>query len=425
MNLLRSLCGVAAVVVTLASPTTSAADKIPDTPFERHYVKDASGRDITYYLNRPRIARAHLLLMIQGSGCTPVIVEQKGERTYSTVFGLMPFGGEGQFAVMAVEKPHSGQAKEQAPSTARGCSEAFNEDFTAESWLVALQAALSDAIRDTAIDASRILVIGTSEGGVMASLLASHNPRITDVAVLGGSGTTQLFDFIENSYRHCFDASACLDDVGKQLAAIRSDPQSATQFAWGHPYKRWTSFFGVDPSEELLKSRARVYWALGTADESVPPASQEVAIAKLMVAGRDLTVRRVPNAAHSLMPPGSRDYADLDKEMRTVLKWFEQGKQLPTFNRDNQPLSMSALGRKATFGYRPEADVESALGHFILAGGANAIGVRLRRDFLWHATSITQLHHAVRRALNRSALEPFARCPEEKRVVALHHRGVR
>ena len=301
---------------------------IPASPFERHHVQDQSGRDITYYLSRPKAPKAPLLLMIHGSGCTSVIVEQ-GAQTYSTLFGLMPFGGEGRYAVMAVEKPHAAEAKARSPGSAVGCSKAFNEDFTAESWLAALRVALADARREAWIDHERTLVIGISEGGVMASLLASHDPLVTDVAVAGASGTTQLFDFIENAYHHCFDSSLCLEDLERKLTAIRADPQSSTQFAWGHPYKRWTSFFAVDPSEELLKSKARIYWALGTADEAVPPASQEVAIAKLMAAGRDITVRRVPNATHSLMQPGSHDLDELDREMRAMLAWFEQPRKAP------------------------------------------------------------------------------------------------
>lgn len=49
----------------------------------------------------------------------------------------------------------------------------------------------------------------------------------------------------------------------------------------------------------LLRSRARVYMAFGTDDDSTPPLSEEIAVAKLKVAGTDVPVRRVPkNANH-------------------------------------------------------------------------------------------------------------------------------
>ncbi len=293
---------------------------IPGTTFEQHQITDKSGRQLTYYLSHGA-APAPLLLMIQGSGCGSVMHVQ-GNGSYSTLFDLLPFGKEGQFTVMAVEKPYSGDSSGQRPGSAESCSAQFNHDFTADSWLLALQTSVRDARKLEWIAKGRTLVVGLSEGAVMATLLAGHDATITDVVSIGGSGTTQLFDFIVHAYRMCFDASPCLADVEEKVRAINADPANSTSFAWGHPYKRWSSFFHVDPGEELLRSNARVYMAFGTADQSVPALSQEVAVAKLMAAGRDLTVRRVPDANHSLTDPEAPNINDLDKELRLALQWF-------------------------------------------------------------------------------------------------------
>lgn len=259
--------------------------------------------------------------MIQGSGCTPIL-QGTGAATYSTLYDLLPFAAEERFAVMAVEKP--GASGSNSGGTAQGCTAQFNEDFTAERWLVALRAALDDARHQPNVDIRRILILGASEGAVMASLLAGRDQRVTDVIAVGGSGTTQLFDFIAAAYSNCFDRSSCIADVESQMAAIRADPNSATKLAWGHPYRRWTSFFSVEPGDELARSHARIYLAFGTADISTPPLSQEVAVAKLLAAGRDVTVRRVPNANHSLLGPGD-DISTLDREYRRALDWFWTG----------------------------------------------------------------------------------------------------
>ena len=289
-------------------------------PLTAHTVRDKLGRIVTYYLSRPTHP-APLLLMIQGSGCATVIQGQEGSR-YSSLFDLLPLAAEGRFAVMAVEKPEA--VSNAGGGTAQGCTAKFNEDFTAESWLVALRAALEDARRQTGVDSRRTVLLGGSEGAVMASLLAGRDPRITDVIATGGSGTTQLFDFIAAAYARCFDRSHCIADEEQRMAAIRADPTSATKFAWGHPYRRWTSFFAVEPGDELVRSRARVYLAFGTADTSTPPLSQEIAVAKLLAAGRDVTVRRVPNADHSLVGPGE-DFSALDREYRRALDWVWAG----------------------------------------------------------------------------------------------------
>lgn len=298
----------------------SAGTPISGTPLEKHKLTDASGRRITYYISHP--ARpAPLMLMIQGSGCEPVMhIAATG--SYSTLYNFVPYAGEGRFTVMAVEKPFAGTTGQGAPGGARNCSAEFNRDFIAESWLAAIRAALADARRLPQVERHRMLAFGTSEGAVMAALLAGADAQVTDVVFIGGSGTTQYFDFIAFAYQNCFDRSACIAEVEAQARAIAAAPDSATDFAWGHPYRRWSSFFRADPGTALLGSRARVYLAFGTNDASVPALSQELLAARLRTAGRDVTVRRVPDAGHGLLPAGASDWSGLDVEFRRALDWF-------------------------------------------------------------------------------------------------------
>jgi len=129
--------------------------------------------------------------MIQGSGCNQVMrISPSG--SVSTLYNFLPYAAEGKFTVMAVEKPAAGPVASGSEGTARQCSAAFNADFTADRWLVALQAALADARRLPWVDRRRTLVFGHSEGAVMADLLAGVDQTVTDVVSIGGSGTTQL-----------------------------------------------------------------------------------------------------------------------------------------------------------------------------------------------------------------------------------------
>jgi pimeloyl-ACP methyl ester carboxylesterase len=318
---LRLLVGV----LLLASHAAWAqpAGPVAGTPFVRHAVTDSSGRRVTYLISTPKAAQAPLLLRIQGSGCSPVMSVSQGT-VFSSEFNLVQMAGEGRFAVMVVEKPFAGQTTD-VRGEATQCSAAFNADFTAESWLVALQASLRDARAASRVDPRRTLVMGASEGAVMATLLAAADPAVTDVVAIGGSGTSQAYDFIVNAYTTCFDVPRCLAQFEERARAIALKPDSATDFAWGHPYKRWTSFFRADPADALLRSRARVYIAFGTADRSVPALSQEIMVAKLLVAGRDVTVRRVPDAGHSLTFGNQHDAENMDREYAAALAWFWRG----------------------------------------------------------------------------------------------------
>jgi predicted esterase len=326
------LVGAGCLCTPAAAADGQEPHRVPGTPLEQREVVDGLGRTITYYISHPKKPTAPILLMIQGSGCAPVINVQPGN-SYSTLFDLVPFAQEGDFTVVAVEKPF---ASGKPTGTAVSCSPEFNNDFTAERWLSALRAALGDARKSSSVDRGRMLVFGFSEGAVMADLLAGRDASVTDVISIGGSGTTQLFDFVALCYR-AFDAPQCLSDIDRNLDAIRADPDSSTKFAWGHPYKRWSSFFHVYPGDELLRSNARIYIAFGTADDSVPALSEELAIAKLRLAGKDLTVRRVANAGHSLSEGARTNLQDMDREFRAALSWF--------WARHDEPLDAAAKSR--------------------------------------------------------------------------------
>jgi dienelactone hydrolase len=312
--LLAAICFLSKFALAMEGP-------IAGTPFEQHVVRDTLGRRVTYYVTLPTSEPKPIMLVIQGSGCTPVLTMTAGGAS-SSVYNLQKFARDGRFTVISVEKPFSGLVK-KAGSTP-GCSDAFNSDFTAESWQIALQAALNDARKLGRVDRNRTLIFGSSEGAVMASVVAANDSSITDVVFMSGSGTTQLFDFIAQGYRGCFNVSACLADIEKDLVAIKSDPSSATKFAWGHPYKRWTSFFSIDPGDLLLRSKARVYIAIGTADDSVPAISQEIVVAKLLISGRDVTVRRVADGDHSLNHRDAKNWDQLDLEQEAALTWFSR-----------------------------------------------------------------------------------------------------
>lgn len=326
---ISQLSALAVLFSSWVAQATPAGEPVSGTPLVKHQARDRLGRTIQYYVGAAA-KPAPVLLLLQGSGCSTVIRTQAGS-TFSTLPGLLPLAAERKYNVIAVEKSFANPAG--GSGTAKDCSAAFNKSFTAESWLVAIQAALTDVQNRPNVDRSRTIVLGHSEGAVMASLLAGRDPRVTDVIAISGRGTTQLFDFLVFAYQQCFDRTACLEDVEKQVREINSDPDSDTRFAWGHPFKRWSSFFRVDPGDELVRSAARVYVALGTADQSAPALSQELMIARLLAVGRDVTIHRLPDADHSLRQRGASGFSGLTQEMTRALLWADQAHSRSTIVR--------------------------------------------------------------------------------------------
>ncbi len=117
---------------------------------------------IAYQIGHPG-SRAPLLLMIQGSGCVPVMhVGSNWEETYSTLYNFLPFAARANLLSWRWKNPSLGMVGSEKPGTVVSRSAAFNKDFTAESWPAALITALTDARRLPWVDSRRTLVVGES-----------------------------------------------------------------------------------------------------------------------------------------------------------------------------------------------------------------------------------------------------------------------
>jgi dipeptidyl aminopeptidase/acylaminoacyl peptidase len=99
------------------------------------------------------------------------------------------------------------------------------------------------------------------------------------------------------------------------------DPDNPDRWFRGHPHRRWSSFLRAFPDEDLLASRARVFILTGMQDRMSPVASSELLYAKLLGAGRDVTIRRLPGAGHSLLPEGSVDMPAVSAEYKRLRDW--------------------------------------------------------------------------------------------------------
>lgn len=281
---------------------------------------------IEYFLGKTQ-QPAPLVLFIQGSGCIPAFTGLGTARRSSNVFNFVPLAIEGKYAVMTVNKPYSpAEAPAGAPGTALACPDAFNRYFTLENWVRDLRAALDHALQQPWVDGRKVLVFGISEGATAAAALAAADSRVTHVALLGGSGPTQYYDFVVAAYRdgrNDEEVQRRLEELEATRQQIMARPDSATDIAWGHPYKRWSSFFRASSTRFLLGSRARVYIVSGMQDVNVPILSTESMASELLAAGHDVTMRRLPNANHGLMQPGAGG-EQLNGEYQRVWAWFER-----------------------------------------------------------------------------------------------------
>jgi predicted esterase len=326
-GLITMLSGVLAAGMASAAPgVQEQVYNLGTLTITRLTLSDAGGAPVQYYLSKPA-QKSPLVLYIQGSGCIPPFAGLGTPNRYSTLYSWVPLAQQKRYAVMAVDKPYQSSEPQKGPNgSAIGCAGAFNEHFSYDLWLDTLKQALRHALARPEVDASRVLVIGISEGAPMAAGLARAVPEVTDVVLVGATGPTQLYDFAANIYRSTDSDDiklARLRELDEAFNAISADPKSSTKFAWGHPYLRWSSFFAQSTAENLAHSKARIYLASGMEDNSVPILSTEVMYAQLRAQGRDVTFRRVPMAGHTLAPEGQPMPA-AQKEYDAFMAWFDK-----------------------------------------------------------------------------------------------------
>lgn len=168
----RALCIAALLAGALGASACAAPAPQQETfsfsnwSMDRITLPGDAGPPVSYYLSSPK-TRAPLVLFVQGSGCTPPFSGLGTPDRSSALFNWVPLAASGRYAMMAVDKPHQPAQAEGTAGLANGCGEAFNTYFSYDSWLATLRQALRHALARPEVDATRVLVIGISEGGAL------------------------------------------------------------------------------------------------------------------------------------------------------------------------------------------------------------------------------------------------------------------
>lgn len=320
----KTLVILALLSSIFAFPSPSRSADVSYGSFKEFVTRDQFGRDIKYYLSKSK-TKGPLIVLIQGSGCEPVFYRD-GANFISSSFAAFQFAEKGKYNVLLIEKPFAATSPTISPGSATNCPDGFNSDFSANSWQTAIETAIKKARKNSTIDKSKTMLLGESEGAVIAGKIAHDNSFITHIGLIGVSGSIQAFDFVINAYnsdQSDAEKIAKIEFLKKTEAQIISDPQSQTKFAWGHTYKRWSSFYKIALDELLPKTKANIYVLLGMKDKSAPSLGTELLLTKLEFAGRSAKIRRLSDTGHTMIKPGG-SYDDLGKEYELILDWFEE-----------------------------------------------------------------------------------------------------
>lgn len=150
------------------------------------------------------------------------------------------------------------------------------------------------------IDPNRIILIGYSEGGLIAPMVAAKDPSIAGVVTLAGPGVPGLevarYQLEQPILR---DPKMSAADRDKELAKQLEDALKGLS-----PHE--TTFMAIDPIPYDRQVRCPALIMQGGTDATVPVRSAaRIALAMRAGGNPDVTLRIVPGVSHSLLPdPG-------------------------------------------------------------------------------------------------------------------------
>ncbi len=297
-----------------AAPVDGGA--VPGTPFHRYSTQDRFGRTITFYLTE---GTGPLAVYVQGTGCASLFEIHDGRISQGAQL-LLAQAARGRARALAVEKPGVEFLDEQANAgNARTCRPEFLAEHTLERWSEAIAASVKAAQELPGVDRSRTVVIGASEGGVVAVHVSNVLPTVTHAASIAGGGPNHLFIMADYTRRHKADPEVEIYDC---WAEVLRDPESTTKFCGGQPFRLWSSLLKTSLIQECLQSKAALYLVHGTADEQSAIAGFDVMRAELAARGRKAVFDRIEGADHSLTRPGETTGDGLEAAYRRILDWF-------------------------------------------------------------------------------------------------------
>ncbi len=150
------------------------------------------------------------------------------------------------------------------------------------------------------IDPEHIALLGHSEGGMIAPMVAATDPRLAGVVLLAGpsKGGREIIDF---QLRYAVDHDSAIAPVKRDSAFAASKAAFDTTAA----RQRWMQFFFAhDPLATIRRvTTVPVLILQGATDQQVTADQAEVLGAALREAGnRDVTVRVYPERNHLFLP---------------------------------------------------------------------------------------------------------------------------
>lgn len=303
-------------------------ESLPDLSFDKYELKKDKDT-VTFYLSTTSSkSNLPLIVYVQGSGMNSLFTKSKSGKIRSEYgHSVWSIVAEEKYRILIVEKPGIKYLQS-------GTSKTFDQRFSLESFSNNIVKAINYTIKNEKIDASKVLIAGHSEGGIVASSVANlMKGKISNVAIMAGEGLSQLYSLYKfaddgtffNTKEHDMPTSEQrIKYVTDKWKDILSNPNSTDKKFWGFTYLRWSSMLKTSVIDELTNYNGKILILQGTEDKAVYPETAIASYTTLLSKGRNVELDLIEKADHSFNISNQPKVDGWKYVIENIIKWFNQ-----------------------------------------------------------------------------------------------------
>lgn len=171
--------------------------------------------------------------------------------------------------------------------------------------------------------ARKLAIVGFSEGGMVAPIVASRSAKIGWLATGGSGGLPQSEEFLVFHARGVAPYATLFtrEQLRQTFADIKADPESVDKEFLGNPYRYWSSHLFHDPLSTYAQLTIPIVAAMGEQDDSVPIESgRKLRDYFARRPDRPFTFIEYPKAGHALRTPDKDHLPDF---IAGLAQWFK------------------------------------------------------------------------------------------------------
>lgn len=300
-------------------------EPLPNQPYDKYELL-SKGDTLTFYLSvTSHKENLPLVVYIQGSGWNSLFNERNGKIIPTSGHSIWADVGKENYRILIVEKPGVNYLQTEE-------TKAFQESFSLESRSNSIVDAINYVLENEKIDKIKILVVGHSEGGIVAARVANlKKDQVSNVVIMAGEGASQLYSLYKlaedgtffNTKEHNMPTSEQrLQYLTNRWKDILDDPKSTENKFLGFTYLRWSSMLTTSVIDELTNYNGKILMVQGTADKAVFPETATIAYATLLTKGRNVELRLIENADHSFRILDKPEIDGWKMVIEKIINWF-------------------------------------------------------------------------------------------------------